>query len=202
MNAAGQATRRRLLDAATAEFAAHGIAGARVDRIAADARANKAQLYAYFTSKDGLFDAVFGEHIDMIVNTVPLDGGDLPGYAVRLYDAYLEHPELVRLATWARLERTPTGALFTPAEPPATAEHASTAEHPDARKLRAIADAQDSGHIDPSLAPADVLSIVTAMSMTWSPASAVHAAHRDEDAAEHERRRRALSETVRRAFAP
>ena len=37
-----QATKRRLLAAATAEFAAHGLAGARVDRIAAAARANKA----------------------------------------------------------------------------------------------------------------------------------------------------------------
>ena len=33
-----QATRRRLLDAAAAEFAVHGIAGARVDRIAAAAK--------------------------------------------------------------------------------------------------------------------------------------------------------------------
>jgi AcrR family transcriptional regulator len=190
MNAAGQATRRRLLDAATAEFAAYGIAGARVDRIAVAARANKAQLYAYFGSKDGLFDAVFGEHLDMIVNTVPLDGKDLPGYATRLYDAYLQHPELVRLATWARLERTPKGDLVT------------NMEGHDAQKLQSIADAQRSGHIDPLLAPADVLSIVTAMSMTWSPASAIYAASRDDDDTEHERRRRALSETVHRAFTP
>ena len=37
-----EATRRRLLDAATAEFAAYGIAGARVDRIAAEARSSAA----------------------------------------------------------------------------------------------------------------------------------------------------------------
>ena len=52
------ATKARLLEAATEEFAAHGIAGARVDRIAAAANANKQLIYAYFGSKDQLFDAV------------------------------------------------------------------------------------------------------------------------------------------------
>ncbi|MDX3850792.1 TetR family transcriptional regulator [Streptomyces sp. AK02-01A] len=187
---AGEATKRRLLDAATAEFATYGIAGARVDRISATARANKAQLYAYFGNKEGLFDAVFGEHLDMIVNTVPLDAKDLPGYATGLYDAYLVHPELVRLATWSRLERVPAGDLITNME-----------DH-DALKLRSIADAQRDGHINPALAPTDVLSLVTAMSMAWSPASVIIAAARDDADAEHERRKSALAETVRRAFAP
>ena len=86
----GSATRRRLLDAATAEFSRRGIAGARVDRIADAAEANKAQIYAWFSSKDGLFDAVFLEHLALIVDLVPFDAFDLPGYAVRLYDAYLD----------------------------------------------------------------------------------------------------------------
>ena len=109
----GSATRRRLLDAATAEFSRHGIAGARVDRIAESARANKAQIYAWFDSKDGLFDAVFAEHLSLIVDLVPFDARDLPGYVVRLYDAYLQQPSVILLATWARLERVPTGDLLT-----------------------------------------------------------------------------------------
>ncbi len=185
-----QATRRRLLDAATVEFATYGIAGARVDRIAADAKVNKAQMYAYYGSKDGLFDAVFAEHVDAIVNAVPLVGTDLPGYATRLYDAYLERPEIVRLSTWARLERTPTGDLF-----------AHRADQ-DKDKLQTIADAQRSGHIDPSLAPVDVHALVIAMAMTWSPASIIYAASRNDDATVHARRRRALFESVRRAFHP
>jgi AcrR family transcriptional regulator len=185
----GPATRRRLLDAATDEFAAYGIAGARVDRIAANARANKAQLYSYFGSKDGIFDAVFTEHLDLIVNMVPLDGENLPGYAIGLYDAYLEHPELIRLATWDRLERTPTGHLLANLDGP-----------DDSIKLQAIADAQQAGHIDATISPADVLSLVTAMAMTWSPASVLIAAGKEDDPADHGRRRLALSETVRRAF--
>ena len=37
-------TRARILDAARAEFAAHGLGGARVDRIASQADANKRML--------------------------------------------------------------------------------------------------------------------------------------------------------------
>ncbi|HEX9554719.1 MAG TPA: TetR family transcriptional regulator, partial [Streptosporangiaceae bacterium] len=39
-------TKKRILAAATEEFTEHGIAGARVDRIAAAANSNKAMLYA------------------------------------------------------------------------------------------------------------------------------------------------------------
>ena len=187
---AGQASRRRLLDAATVEFAAYGIAGARIDRISVAAQVNKAQIYKYYRSKDELFDAVFTEHLDRIVETVPVTGDDLPGYAVRLYDAYLVRPELVRLATWARLERTPIGDLF----------HFMPGH--DSEKLRSIREAQAAGLVDASIAPQDVLNMVTAMSMTWSPASAIHAASRDEPDAVHERRRQALARAVRGAFAP
>lgn len=49
------ATRQRILDAALAEFAAKGLAGARVDEIAARAGANKRMLYAHFGNKDDLW---------------------------------------------------------------------------------------------------------------------------------------------------
>ena len=186
----GSATRRRLLDAATAEFSRTGIAGARVDRIADAAGANKAQIYAWFSSKDGLFDAVFREHLALIVDLVPFDARDLPGYAVRLYDAYLERPSVILLATWARLERVPTGDLLT-----AAAEDVAV-------KLDAVRAAQADGVIDPGMDPADVYSLVISLSMTWSPAATVIAAAPDDDAAHHARRRDALRVAVRRAFRP
>lgn len=37
---------------------------------------------------------------------------DLPGYAVGLYSSYVIAPELVRLASWNRLERMPAGDLL------------------------------------------------------------------------------------------
>lgn len=55
---ADPSSRSRLLDAAAAEFAARGFDGAKVDRIAARARVNKAMLYYHFRSKVGLYRAV------------------------------------------------------------------------------------------------------------------------------------------------
>ncbi len=98
-------TPARILAAAADEFAERGLAGARVDRIAERAAANKQRLYAYFTSKDALFDAVVEDRIDQFVDAVPFDADDLPGYAVRLLDFNLAHPELVRLLLWHTLER-------------------------------------------------------------------------------------------------
>lgn len=116
----------------------------------------------------------------------PVRAGDLPGYAVALYDEYLERPELVRLATWARLERTPVGDLLAHVAPLT------------AVRLEAIERAQADGHVDPSMDPADVFALVTAVSMTWSPASVVLAASRDEDESAHEHRRLLLADAVRR----
>jgi AcrR family transcriptional regulator len=47
--------RDRILDAAAEEFAARGFDGAKVDRIAARARVNKALLYYYFHNKAALY---------------------------------------------------------------------------------------------------------------------------------------------------
>jgi len=46
--------RIRILEAAKQEFAAHGLAGARVDRIAANAGANKRMLYYHIGNKEDL----------------------------------------------------------------------------------------------------------------------------------------------------
>jgi AcrR family transcriptional regulator len=53
-----ESTRRRILEAATEQFTRFGLAGARVDAIAAAAVTNERMLYYYFTSKEGLYVAV------------------------------------------------------------------------------------------------------------------------------------------------
>ncbi len=184
--ARGNATRDRILEAATREFAEYGIAGARIERIVSTARTNKAQLYAYFGSKDGLFDAIFHASLERIVNVVPIDATDLADWAVRLYDEYLRRPDLIRLATWARLERRPAGHLV------------AEADRLDDEKLRAIAAAQADGLVRPG-DPFDVMAVVIAMSMAWSPVSNVYAATADEPRQRHDERRALLRDTVRRA---
>ena len=186
----GEGSRQRLLEAATAEFAAYGIAGARVDRIATAASVNKAQMYGWFGSKDGLFDAVFARHLRGIVDAVPFDADDLPGYAAALYDSYLTDPALVRLASWYRLERVPTGKLL--------------AGHPGpvGDKHEAIARAQAAGRIVADLRPEDVYALVIALAGTWSPISATTTASDADGEAAHDRRRGALRAVVRRALVP
>lgn len=51
-------SKEKILQAAAGEFAQQGLAGARVDRIAAAAGVNKAMLYYHFSSKDGLYREV------------------------------------------------------------------------------------------------------------------------------------------------
>jgi AcrR family transcriptional regulator len=183
----GSATRRRILDAAAQEFAGYGIAGARVDRIVQAAHTNKAQLYGYFGNKDGLFDAVIADSVERITSAVAFDADDLAGWAVGLYDEYLRHPEMLRLTTWLRLERTPSGHLFDPAT-----------HRP---KLDAIAAAQKAGRIRAG-DPFEIMTMVGAMSAAWSPASPLYAAGADEPAARHRRRRALLRESVTRVVAP
>lgn len=186
----GERSRERLLTAAADEFAAHGIAGARVDRIADAAGVNKAQMYSWFKSKRGLFDAVFAYHLQSIVDAVPFTPDDLPGYAVALYDSYLTNPELVRLASWNRLELVPAGDLL------------SNYPALTAPKFDAIARAQSEGRIVDGVRPDEVYSLVIALAGTWSPISATFAAAADDDEADHRRRRSVLRGVVERALVP
>ncbi|MEU4191323.1 TetR family transcriptional regulator [Kribbella sp. NPDC026611] len=98
-------TRARILAAATEEFAARGIGGARINRIAEVAGCNKAMLYAYFGNKDQLFDAVFSHSVELYLDEVGFDVDDLPAYAGRVFDYFEAHPDRLRLSTWYRLER-------------------------------------------------------------------------------------------------
>src|SRR5215470_4470193 len=101
-----ETTRRRLITAAIEEFAAYGLAGGRVDRIAAAAKANKAQIYHYFGSKEELFDAAFAALVTEITADVPPEADDLVAYAGRLFDNYERRPEVRRMAAWRQLERS------------------------------------------------------------------------------------------------
>ena len=186
--ARGAATSRRILDAALEEFADRGIAGARIDRIIAAARTNKAQLYGYFGGKDGLFDAVLADRLGRGMNHVPFDADDLAGWAVGMYDANLANLDLVRLLGWIRLERRPAGYILgrlDDVEP----------------KVKAIVQAQAAGRLRAGN-PFDLLALVVSMASAWSPATGVYAAGDDEPAADHDRRRALLRDCVERAVRP
>lgn len=97
-------TRERLLAAARTEFAAHGIAGARTDRIASLAGVNKERIYGHFGSKEKLFDAVVVDAMDEMLDAVALLPDDDPAeYVGRIFDFHRDRPELLRLLLWEGL---------------------------------------------------------------------------------------------------
>ncbi|MBD8703862.1 TetR family transcriptional regulator [Frigoribacterium sp. CFBP9039] len=98
-------TRRRILAASTAEFAEHGLAGARVDRIAAAAGCSKERLYAHFGDKEALFTAVLNHSFAELGVAAAPHFATAPDFAVAIYDHLVEHPENHRLLGWARLEQ-------------------------------------------------------------------------------------------------
>jgi len=150
-----EATQRRLLDAARTEFAAHGIAGARVDRIAHAARSNKAQIYNYFGNKDALFDAVFSDVVAQVVTTAPLNVEDLPDYAVRLAKGYDADPDVMRLATWHRLERGASPLV-------------QAAVTSNAAKIDTLARAQANGTIASRLPAGVLLALLLQIAAVWA----------------------------------
>lgn len=104
MRAAGEATRERILAAAKAEFSEFGIAGARINRIAAAANASKDRLYAYFPGKFELYVAVTERWTSETAAETALRADDVPGYVGRLFDHFVAHPDNARLQAWADLE--------------------------------------------------------------------------------------------------
>ena len=106
------ATRQAILRAATTEFAQHGLAGARVDRIAERAGVNKRMLYYYFGQKEGLFLAVLEgayQRIREEEHTLNLARVE-PTEAIRrliafTWDYYIAHPEFLTLLNTENLYR-------------------------------------------------------------------------------------------------
>jgi AcrR family transcriptional regulator len=105
-------TRQKILDAAVAEFARFGLGGARVDRIAQRARANKRMLYYYFGDKDALFLAALEDryaHIRSAERGLALEHLDPEAALERLieftWEYFIEHPEFMTLLNSENLHK-------------------------------------------------------------------------------------------------
>ncbi|MGW5160735.1 TetR family transcriptional regulator [Nonomuraea wenchangensis] len=97
-------TKRRIFAAATAEFAEHGLAGARVDRIAAAAKANKQAIYLYYGGKEKLFVAVLRAKLEEVHVAISIDPDAVADSVGQIFDWHQQHPELIRLLLWEALE--------------------------------------------------------------------------------------------------
>ncbi|MCX5049400.1 MULTISPECIES: TetR family transcriptional regulator [unclassified Streptomyces] len=185
-----EATKARIFEAAVAEFARHGIAGARIDRIASAAKANKQLIYAYFGNKAELFTQVLGNRMVDLAVSVPVDPDDIEGWIDRLLDYHAAHPELLRLLFWEGMEYGTT-------ELPDEAERQ---EH-YARKVAAVQDGQDRGVITDVMPARDLLFLLVAIANWATVVPQMRRVLVGADDTDQDRLRASIKEAARRLVA-
>ncbi len=105
-------TMANIVEVATKEFADKGLAGARIDAIAAATRTSKRMIYYYFTSKEGLYVAVLEDayrrirqiESDLLLADLPPEAAlrTLVGYT---FDYQAANPDFVRLVMNENMHR-------------------------------------------------------------------------------------------------
>jgi AcrR family transcriptional regulator len=105
-------TKRRILAAAKVEFAKKGLGGARVDDIAARAKANKRMMYHYFGNKDDLFSHVIEDaYAEFREREAALELDSLdPVAAIKaliafIWKYFLDNPEFITLVNSENLHK-------------------------------------------------------------------------------------------------
>ena len=190
-----EGTRRRLKEAATAEFAEHGPDGTTMARIAERAGINKERLYKYFGDKQALFETVLTDELDKLATSVAPVPDGLEGigeFAGRTFDYHAAHPELVRLLLWEGLSGGP------PAD-----EVNRTAHYQ--HKAQAYAAAQRAGLLDDDLDPDHLVFLIIALAAWWISApqlARMLTGAGDSDPAEHARRRASVVRAAERLARP
>ncbi|MCJ0979970.1 TetR family transcriptional regulator [Rhodococcus sp. ARC_M12] len=182
------ATRARIVIAARDEFSEHGLAGARVDRIAVAAKASKERLYAYFGDKETLFRAVVEDGFARFIDEVPFAVDDLGGYAAREYLHLAAHPEEHRLLLWTQLQ----GGTATSG----TDDIRSVI----AQRRSAMAVAQQEGLISDAFTVDDLFTMIFGITSAWMTAPGSDCGPIDDT--EHQRRASKIEGAVRRLCAP
>ncbi len=172
MKRTSDATRSRIFDAARAEFARFGIAGARVDRIAENAPANKARIYEYFGDKESLFALVLEVELERLGSAIPVpeDPRGIPNYVRAVFDYHAAHPDLVRLLYWEALHFSSQDA---PREEERRTFYAQRAEY--------LAQAQADGVIPGSLDPRHLHFLMLGLTTSWFGLPQLARMHLDDD---------------------
>lgn len=156
----GRETKQRVLEAAAAEFAEYGVAGARINRIAETAKASKERIYAWFGDKDALFDHVMQTGLDRLAHAVPIDD-DLIEYTVRLHNYFVNDQSAQRVSMWAWLHDAATLGSFSEGR-------VDGYRH----KLDVIREAQQRGVVDTAWKPEELLALLLAVANSWDRAPA------------------------------
>ena len=189
-----EATKRRILDAASAEFAAHGPDGTTIERIARRAGVNKERLYNYFGNKRDLFTHVLRDEMAKVAQAVPVEsfaGEDIGDYAGRVYDYHLEHPELERLLRWEGLAFDPR----TPDDEQRQERYGS--------KTAAVTDGQRAGRVTDEIDADHIIFLVLSLAGWWfSVPQVARMLTGSETDVERARRRESVVRAARRIARP
>jgi AcrR family transcriptional regulator len=189
-----EGTRRRLKEAATAEFAEHGPDGTTMAAIAERAGINKERLYKYFGDKQALFETVLTDELDKLAASVaPIPGFEEIGeFAGRTFDYHAANPQLVRLLLWEGLAGVPVADAAN-----------RTAHYKD--KAQAYAAAQRAGVLDSDVDPEHLVFMIIGLAAWWAAAPQVArmlTGADDSDPAEHARRRASVIRAAERLARP
>ncbi|WP_308466390.1 TetR family transcriptional regulator [Rathayibacter soli] len=190
-----EGTRRRLREAAMAEFAARGFDGTTVSSISARAGVNKERLYSYFGDKKALWELVLATELERLASAVALTGvglDDIGEFAGATYDYHSAHPELGRLLQWEGLQDGP----------PADAVGRTTHYR---EKVERFAAAQRAGLLDPALDPAHLVFALIALAAWWQTVpqlAEMITGAAPSDQHERARRRQFVVEAARRLASP
>ena len=109
-------TKQNILNAAIKEFSDKGLAGARIDTIAADAGCNKGMIYQYYGSKEALYECVIKYEYESlskveadIVSNENMNYMDMISVIIdRYFDFLFEHPDFVKIIMWENLNEART----------------------------------------------------------------------------------------------
>lgn len=182
--------KQRILDAATAEFAARGPDGTTIDRIAKAAGVNRERVYNGFGGKQELFAAVLREELKKVARDVPVESfatEDIGDYAGRVYDYHLAHPDLGRLLRWE--------SLAFDAEVPNETQRREYYGY----KTDAVADGQAHGAVTGEFDADHLIFLVLSLAGWWSAVPQVARMIAGEPTpAEHARRRASVVAAARR----
>ncbi|WP_454762812.1 TetR/AcrR family transcriptional regulator [Cupriavidus campinensis] len=173
---AGQ--RDRLIDAAVALFARHGVAGTATKAIATEAGVTPALVHYYFREREQLVDAVFEERllplVEQVYGGVPAPAGNAPditaliqGLAGRLIRMAAATPWFPGL--WIREIVDIDGQLRERMVQRVAVQRATLVSAP-------LAAAQARGQLNPGLEPA--LMMVSLIGLTLLPLATTHIWHR------------------------
>lgn len=190
-----EGTKRKILNAAVAQFAELGPDGATVELVAKTAGVNKERVYKYFGDKQSLFKTVLSEELAKVAQAVAMESltvEDIGEYAGRAYDYHREHPELNRLLRWE-------GLVLNGKVPDEDVRHKFYTV-----KTQAIKDAQEAGILTRDFDADHLAFLILGLAGWWAALPQVARMFTGaDDALEHARRRASVVLAARRlALAP